>query len=213
MKMKYRIHPIFSDLIPAALSACDGVLFDSRTCCPNCGGSLTGYDVKTKHFADLIDNTTARPVTVRIKRFRCRECRAVIYADQPFYPNVRVGSPVVDLCVTLSAKMPYASTSAFLQQIGLNVDRWSVRNYAQKNIIVVPTTEQYGIVLPISIVSLAALASDVGKGSSIDATEILRACDYPAVPKKNDRIGKTIRYVLTGFLSEIFIFASFYSIC
>jgi hypothetical protein len=211
MKMKYRIHPIFSDLIPAALSACDGVLFDSCTSCPHCGSSLAGYDVKKKHFADVIDGSNTRSVTVRIKRFRCRGCRAVVYADQPFYPNIRVGSPVVDLCVTLSARMPYASTSTFLQQIGVNVDRWSVRNYALKNLNDVSTTEQYGIVLPVSIVSLAALASDTRNGSSIEASEVLIACGYPSAPKKSDRIGNTLRYLLTGFLSEVFIFASFYS--
>ena len=151
MKRKYRIHPIFSDLIPAALAACDGTLFDSRSNCPYCGGSLARYDIKTKHFADLIDGSSSKTLTVRIARFRCHGCRAVVYADQPFYPNTRIGSPVVDLCVTLSTSMPFARAATCLRQMGLNVDRWSVRNYAMKIIREIPTTEQYGIVLPESI--------------------------------------------------------------
>ena len=183
MKTKYRIHPIFSDLIPAALSACDGIVFDSRTSCPHCGGSLATYDVKKKHFAEIIDGSSAKTVTVLIKRFRCRVCCAVVYADQPFYPNTRRGSPVVDLCVTLITRMTYGRASTYLQQIGVNVDRWSVRNYAMKNLIQVPATEQYGIMLPSSIISLTALISNNGNGTPIRASEVLSACGYPSSQK------------------------------
>ena len=190
MKSKYRIHPIFSDLISESLSACDGILFESHTSCPHCGGSLARYDVKTKHFADVIEGTSTKTITVRIKRFKCRECQAVIYAHQPFYPNTRIGSPVVDLCVALSAGMPYSRAATCLQQIGVSVDRWSVRNYAMKNLIQVPTTEQYGIVLPVSIISLAALTSDIGLGSAVGATEVLSACGYPSSQKPGSAIEK-----------------------
>ena len=212
MKRKYRIHPFFLNLIPAALSACDGILFDSRTSCPHCGGSLARYDVKTKHFAEVIDGSSTKTVTVRIERFRCRVCRAVVYADQPFYPNTRVGSPVVDLCVTLSAKMPYSRASTYLQQIGVNVDRWSVRNYAMKNLMTVSTTEQYGIVLPVSIVSLAALASDTGIGSSIEASEVLSACGYPSSQKKR-LCWKNTEIFSNRISFRGFIYVSFYSFC
>jgi len=180
MKIKYRIHPIFFDLIPEALSCCDGILFESHTSCPYCGGSLARYDVKTKNFADVIEGTSTKTITVRIKRFKCRECHAVIYAHQPFYPNTRIGSPVVDLCVALSARMPYARAATYLRQMGVNVDRWSVRNYAMKNVLNVPTTEQYGIALPESIISLASLTSDTSEVNPIGASEILSACGYPS---------------------------------
>ena len=161
--------------------------------CPHCGGSLARYDVKTKHFADIIDGSSTKTITVRIKRFRCSECRAIVYAHQPFYPNTRVGSPVVDLCVTLSARMPYSRAATYLQQIGVNVDRWSVRNYAMKNLRQIPTTEQYGIVLPVSIISLAALTSNTGIGTSIGATEVLSACGYPSSQKPESCTRKAMR--------------------
>jgi len=193
MKSKYRIHPIFSALIPAALSVCDGILFDSRTSCPHCGSNLARYDVKSKHFAEVIEGSSTKNVTVRITRFKCRGCHAVIYAHQPFYPNTRIGSPVVDLCVTLSTRMPYARVATYLQQIGLNVDRWSVRNYAMKSFRDIPTTEQYGIVLPASIIALASLTSQMGNGTSIWASDVLSACGYPSLEKPDAAFEKTTR--------------------
>ena len=190
MKRKYRIHPIFSDLIPAALSACDGILFESHTSCPHCGGSLARYDVKKKRFAEIIEGSSAKTITVLVTRFRCRVCCAVVYADQPFYPNTRIGSPVVDLCVTLKTKMTFGCVSTYLQQIGVNVDRWSVRNYAMKNLIQVPSTEQFGIVLPVSIISLTALTSNIGNHTSIKASEVLSACGYPSTQKPGATLGK-----------------------
>lgn len=190
MKMKFRIHPIFSELVPAALSACHGILFDTLTSCPHCGGALSGYDVKKKHFAEVFDVTGAKTVTVRVKRFRCSECRAVVYADQPFYQNTRVGSPIVDLCVILSTCMPYARVATILLQFGVNVDRWSVRNYAMKCPRQIPTAELYGLVLPISIISLASRTVNNSSDTSIDAPDILSACGYPSSRKQRDSSGK-----------------------
>jgi hypothetical protein len=183
MKIKYRINPVFAELIPAALSACDGILFGSCSDCPHCGGSLVGYDVKTKHFADVIDNNAIKTVSVRVKRFQCSKCNAIVYADQPFYPNTRAGSPVVDLCVVLSTKMPYSRAATALREFGVNVDRWSVRNYAIKNPRHIPLTELYGIVLPESIISLAALTYNNGIITSIGASEVLSSCGYPSSQK------------------------------
>jgi hypothetical protein len=180
MKIKYRINSVFSELIPVALSACDGILFDSCSCCPHCGARLVGYDVKKKHFADIIDCNATKTIMVRIKRFRCSKCGAIVYADQPFYPNTRAGSPIVDLCVVLSTKIPYSRVASSLQEFGVIVDRWSVRNYAIKIHRSIPLTELYGIKLPESIVSLAALTYNNGVGTSIGASEILSSCGYPS---------------------------------
>lgn len=188
MKIKYRINPVFSELIPAALSACDGILFDSCSSCPHCGGRLAGYDIKTKHFADVIDGSGTKAIIVRIKRFRCSECGAIGYADQPFYPKTRAGSPVVDLCVVLSASMPYARAATALLQFGVNVDRWSVRNYAMKFPRKIPSAELYGIVLPVSIISLASRTLNNCSGTSIGASDILSACGYPSSQKSVDEL-------------------------
>jgi len=190
MKIKYRINPVFSELIPAALSACGGILFDSCSSCSHCGGRLAGYDIKTKHFADVIDGSGTKAIIVRIKRFRCSECGAIGYADQPFYPKTRAGSPVVDLCVILSASMPYARAATTLLQFGVNVDRWSVRNYAINIPGRIPSAELYGIVLPVSIISLAALTFNNGCDATIGASDVLNACRYPFSQKSVDALEK-----------------------
>ena len=191
MKIKYRINPVFSELIPAALSACDGILFDNCGGCPHCGGSLVGYDVKTKHFADVIDGGALKTIMVRIKRFRCSKCNVIVYADQPFYPNTRAGSPVVDLCVVLSTNMPYSRAATSLREFGVNVDRWSVRNYAIKKPKHIPLTELYGIILPESVISLAALTYNNGIGTSIGASEVLSSCGYPSSQKSGAALEKS----------------------
>jgi len=180
MRMKYRILPILADLIPTTLSAYDGILFDALECCPYCGGDITDYDVRTKQFAVVSDGTTKKTIVVRVKRFQCKNCHAVVYAHQPFYPGTRIGSPVVDLCITFASMMPYARASAYLQRTGIVVDRWSIRNYARREFAIV-TTEIYGTRLPNSVVNLVALAAHKKEDTSIDPYDVLSACDYPSL--------------------------------
>ena len=180
MRMKYRILPILADIIPSTLSACDGLLFDNLECCPHCGGTIADYDIRTKQFAVITDGNTKKTIMIRVKRFQCTECHAVVYAHQPFYPGTRIGSPVVDLCITFASMMPYARVSAYLQRAGIVVDRWSVRNYAQLD-LTVSTTRIYGTRLPESIVTLTTHASYGGEGSSINPSDIISACDYPSL--------------------------------
>lgn len=187
MIMKYRILPILADLVPAAISACEGVLFDTLASCPRCGGDISDYDIRTKQFAVINDDHATKTITVKVKRFRCRVCHAVVYAHQPFYPDTRAGSPLVDLCITFASIMPYARASAYLQRIGIVVDRWSVRNYATKN-IAVATTGVYGTILPVSIIALADLAAQAGTDKHLDSTDVLSACGYPSL-KRSDGSG------------------------
>jgi hypothetical protein len=184
MKIKYRILPILADLIPAIFYACDGILFDNLTCCPHCSGGLADYDVKVKQFAVVTDGSSTRTIPIRIKRFVCRECRAVVYANQPFYPGTRIGSPVVDLCVTFASIMPYNRASVYLNRIGIVVNRWSVRNYTISNTREIAMTEEYGILLPESIISLAALTTEMtgaGRKKSLHPSDVLSACGYPSL--------------------------------
>jgi len=174
------VHPILTDLIQAACSACDGVLFDQCEVCPRCGGFLSGYDVKKKQFAIIIEESQKKVIQVWVKRFLCRTCRQVCLAHHPIYPGTRIGSPVVDLCVTLGASMPYSRVSAYLARAGIIVDRWSVRNYAKKIHHTIPTVDMFGVRLPLSILSVSSLATRVREGSRIDAEEVLAACRFPS---------------------------------
>jgi len=178
---KRRIPPLLSDLLQTTLTLYDGVLFDEYEACPYCGGELSGYDINKKQFAIVMEREQRRVVIVLVKRFLCHQCGQVCLAKQPFYPDTRIGSPVVDLCVTLSETMPYSRVSSCLADMGIIVDRWSVRNYVQKNRRMIPAAEMFGFRIPLSIVSLSSLAMGMSGGGKADGPSLLNACGNPWV--------------------------------
>ncbi len=175
-----RIPRLIVDVIQNALLSCDGVIFDTREACPVCGGKLSGYDTKKKQFAVMLEGDNRHPVHVLVKRFSCRQCKAVCFADEPFYPDTRIGSPVVDLCRTLTGGMSLYRATAFIRHLGIMVERGTVRNYAQGSYTEIPTTELYGLRLPLSVISLSELTARSGEGSRIPGTEVLAACGFPS---------------------------------
>ena len=177
---KRRIPPMLSDLVQMTLTSCDGILFDQYGACPHCGGELSGYDFKKKQFAIILDGEQKKAVSVLVKRFLCKRCGHVSYADQPFYPDTRIGSPVVDLCVTLGETMPCARVSSCLAEMGIVVDRWSVRNYVQRQQGPVPAADMFGIRIPLSMISLTSLSTRIPDGGRMDARELLTACNNPS---------------------------------
>jgi hypothetical protein len=175
-----RIPPLLVDIIQSGLVACDGIVFDSRDTCPLCSGKLSGYDTKKKQFAVLYEKGTLQKVHVFVKRFSCYECNTVCFAEEPFYPDTRIGSPVADLCIAMAAGMPFNRTADYLWSLGIIIDRGTVRNYAQRFFPDIPMTNIFGIRLPLSIVSLSELAARAGEGSRIEGAEVLAACGFPS---------------------------------
>lgn len=174
-----RIPPMLADIIQAALVSCDGVVFDSLDACPACGGEVAGYDMKKKQFAVLSENGNKKIIYVNVRRFRCRTCNTICLADQPFYVDTRIGSPVVDLCITLGETMHVPSIASTLDGIGIIVDRWSVRNYIRPR-RKIPSLEMFGMRVPISIVSISSLAMGSREKTTTDAQALLAACGYPS---------------------------------
>ncbi|MFA5221748.1 MAG: hypothetical protein WC391_05650 [Methanoregula sp.] len=176
-----RIHPMLFTIVNVALSAADGVVFTDHSACPACGGtSLAGYDTKKKQFAVLREGTATRTLYVYVKRFYCRDCHTLCYADEPFYPKTRMGSPVVDLAITLFAEMPPNRVASYAAAMGIILDRTTCRLYAKKEFPHVPTTDLFGIRIPVSVFTLSTLATTAGEGSSIMGAEILAACGFPS---------------------------------
>jgi len=175
-----RIPPLLADIIQSGLSSFNNVLFDNRDACPDCGGALSGYDTKKKQFAILTDDDGQHPVHVLVKRFRCKQCHAICFADEPFYPDTRTGSPVVDLCVTLGATMPFTRTATYMASMGILIDRGSVRNYARRGFFTIPTADLFGVRLPLSLITISTLATSGGEGGRIDGAEALAACGFPS---------------------------------
>jgi hypothetical protein len=172
------IPPMTCDLVQAALG--DGIEFTAAPLCPACGGCVQGYDTKKKKFAVIRENDRERTISVIVKRFTCRTCGTLCYADEPFYPDTRLGSPVIDLCVTVAGTRSFSRTATVLDTIGVIIDRSSCRKYGAMQLPVVPSVDVYGIRLPFSIVSLSSLAARFGEGGSIPGAEALAACSFPS---------------------------------
>ncbi|MDP2798029.1 MAG: hypothetical protein Q8N94_11065 [Methanoregula sp.] len=177
---KPRFPPMVIDIIQTALLICDGMEFSHRTTCPSCGGAVRGYDTRKKQFAVIIENDKKRIIHIRVKRFSCKSCKRLCYADEPFYPDTRIGSPVIDLCKTFAATMPFCRTATHLSLMGIAIDRGSVRNYANRASGTIPTADMFGMRLPLSILSLSSLAACTGEGGGIMGAEVLAACGFPS---------------------------------
>jgi hypothetical protein len=102
----------------------------------------------------------------------------ISFADEPFYPGTRHGSPVVDLCRTLSMTIPFHRTRALMAQMGIVIDRGTVRNYAHGSFPEIPTSDLFGIRIPLSVISLSSLTA--GEGGRIIGAEALTACGFPS---------------------------------
>jgi hypothetical protein len=175
-----RIPPMAVAIIQNAFSSLDGTVFTELAACPDCGGVVTGHDLKEKQFAVISDENGTRTIHVKVKRFRCRECGRLCYADEPFYPDTRIGSPVIDLCVTLSDTMPAGRSARVLEAMGVIVDRTSCLLYVKKHTMEIPTADVFGMRLPLSVLSLGNLAALIPEGERIPGADVLAACGYPS---------------------------------
>lgn len=181
--MHVRLPPMLADLVVTAISAVDGAEFVKPVCCPVCGGGVRAHDMKKRQFARIRRRKEKKEVVVWVKRFRCTECGALCTADAPFYPETRVGSPVVDLCLVLTADLPASRAARVLNEMGIVLDRGSVRNYAARRARTVPSTFLYGLCLPNSILSLIPLAVGRYEAGPIPGAEVLAACGFPSADR------------------------------
>ncbi len=167
------------DLVTGALLSLDGAMFTELESCPWCGGELQGHDMKKKRFASVLDKGKKKDISVFVKRFYCRDCGRLCYADAPFYPDTRLGSPVVDMCVANFGRFPYHHISRLLKAMNILVDRGTVRNYARRRSGQVPAIEMYGVQLPLSLLALSDVAFR-SERRTIQGTEILSAIRSPS---------------------------------
>jgi hypothetical protein len=174
------IPPMACDLVQAALCACDGTEFVAAPKCPACGGFVQGYDTKKKKFAVIREDDRERTLSVIVKRFTCRTCGTLCYANEPFYPDTRIGSPVVDLCTTLAATRAFSRTATVLDAMGIIIDRSSCRKYGTLPLPAIPSVNVFGMQLPFSIITLSTLTSRFGERGCIPEAEVLTACGFPS---------------------------------
>lgn len=171
---------MLSTIVQTGLVAVDNVLFGELMACPACGGPVSGYDTKKKVFAIIREEEKKRTIRVFVKRFYCRSCDHIVNADEPFYPGTRIGSPVIDLCLSLATMMPVNRTAIYLDTMGVVVDRTSCRLYVREHTQEIPANDLFGIRMPLSVVALSTLAARTGQRSPISGTEVLAACGFPS---------------------------------
>jgi hypothetical protein len=175
------ISPMLADLVGNALASMDGVRFTDLDACPSCGGPVAGHDLRAKRFAVILEQGEERTIRVYVKRFYCQECGHLCYADAPFYPGTRLGSPIVDLCLVLSQQMPFNQAAQHLRAMGIVVDRGTIRNYAARD-CPIPATELFGLPLPLSLLNLS-IAALRHKQDPIVGAEALAACGFPTTDR------------------------------
>ena len=167
-------------LIQAGIGNLNGHLYTSLDACPSCGGELTGYDTKQRYFITLAEPRGVRDIVVNVRRFQCRACGQVSPAKAPFYPDTRLGAPVVDLCVTLSGEMSCSRAAKVINALGLVIDRGTVRNYCSRGYPLPPSTEFFGFRLPVSVISLTMFTPGSFQPGAVTGTEPLTPAGHPS---------------------------------
>ncbi len=174
-----KIPSLLMTTVLVGISSLDGTLFATAKPCPLCGGKPQPYDTKKKLYVTLRTPMGQKRITVNIRRFKCKKCGNLIYAQEPFYPDTRLGSAIVDMAISLSRLHSYSHTAEIMKALGIEIDRGSVRNYALSDLAIPQANFLYGMQLPNSFISLMTKEISGPKGS-ISAQEILASSGYPA---------------------------------
>ena len=167
------------DLVSSAILSVEGITYTRLDACSHFGGPVKGHDMRRKRFATVRNKKGKHTVHVFVKRYHCEECGILCYAESPFYPDTRMGMPVVDLCNALIEKHPYHHAARILAALNIVVDRGTLRNYAQRTFPPSDVVEMYGIPLPISILNLNEHSFRVKESSSVPRTELFGASGLP----------------------------------
>jgi hypothetical protein len=172
------IPPIIADFVYQAISGVSGVRFLDASVCPTCAGILISHDLKRRRFSTVITPAGQEQIYVYVKRFHCRDCGRLCYADAPFYEKSRFGSPVVDLCIALSRIYTYSQVANILENLDIVIDRGTVRKIVLLHTHKVDVVDLFGIPLPRSVISLSALVTDSDPGNPLTGQDVLKACGF-----------------------------------
>ncbi|HJJ31813.1 MAG TPA: hypothetical protein O0X97_06165, partial [Methanocorpusculum sp.] len=186
-----KIPPMLTATISMGLSALDGTLFKELDRCPYCGGRPMPYDTKEKQYVTLVSGEERRVISVKIRRFTCRECGRLLYADEPFYPDTRTGSAVIDLAIGLCRTSSFSHAAAVMNALGIEINRGSVRKFAQSNLPMAAVSPMYGLPMPYSFISL------LGRGISVmnvRPDDVLKSSGYPSRYRPQENIETAVAY-------------------
>jgi len=105
--------------------------YDKPRACPHCkSNNRKKHSIEKKLFCKLITDNRFKDICVYIRRFQCSDCKKTYLAKSPFYDKIVYCRPIVDLILYLTAKNPFNRVEKILLELGIQVDRDTVRNYA-----------------------------------------------------------------------------------
>ncbi|WFN35515.1 hypothetical protein L1S32_05270 [Methanogenium sp. S4BF] len=167
-----QIPSMLRDLVSSAILSVEGITFTSLDACSYCGGPVKGHDMRRKRFATIRTKNGKKTVHVFVKRYHCEQCGRLCYAESPFYPDTRLGIPIVDLCNALIEKHPYHHAARILAALEIVVDRGTLRNYAQRSFPPPDVIEMYGVPIPISILNMNEQSFRGKESGSVPGAEV-----------------------------------------
>ncbi len=101
--------------------------------CPHCKSTdCKKHNVIKKIFCKLIVDGKFVDINVFVQIYYCNKCKKTYFAKSPFYEGIMYCRPIVDLCLYFSAKNPYNRIENRFLEMGIQIDRDTVRNYAIK---------------------------------------------------------------------------------
>lgn len=174
-----KIPSLLSEVIISALTGIDQMDFTHISHCYYCKGTIKFHDIRAKRFATVIEKGEKRNITINVHRYYCRDCGKLCYARAPFYPNIKFGSPVADLCMALARDYPFNHTAKILQGIGVVMDRGTIRNFSSQNIPPVSYAKLYGLSIPLSICYLSDLFSRSTWDYQVTEDDVMEVCGFP----------------------------------
>ena len=152
---KVAIPPMIVDIIISGILSLEGFLFEDAEGCPFCGGELRAHDVKKKKFATITEDGNRRNITVNVRRFRCKECGRLVYADSPFYKEIRMGAPLVDFCLLNLRLHPANHISKILRKMNIIVNPSTIRSLSGFSPGEIPSIEFHEVLFPPSLLNIS----------------------------------------------------------
>ena len=182
LRMTNRIvlSPMFGELIITALCGVSNMTFMDPPSCPTCHGAskktFLDHDTLKRRFATVIIKGEKVKLSVSVKRYMCKQCGRVVFARSPFYPNTRLGSPVVDLAMSLASRYSFYQTYQIMEILNISISRSAIRALAQNREWNITTVSLSGLLLPVSLLSLGTLMST--SHSDLTSEDVLVACGF-----------------------------------
>jgi len=172
------LSPMFGELIITALYEVADMTFMEPVPCPVCNDaskkSLLAHDTIKRRFATVIEDDERVRLSVFVKRYICKHCKQVLFARSPFYPNTRLGSPVIDLAMSLASKYSFYQTNQIMEMLHISMSRSAIGTLAQSRRWNISTVPLSNLVLPTSLLTLGTLANSTP--GHLTPEEVLVAC-------------------------------------